>query len=294
MVAGSGFLLGDIEVTPITDIECFEAPLSFVFPDFDAARLKDHNHWLEPLHVDQQQVRLAIRSWLLRADGRTILIDAGVGNDKNRPNRPEWHRKTDQHWLNALSGAGLAPKDIDIVLCTHLHADHVGWNTRLADGRWVPTFPNARYIAGKVEYDHWQDTVHKAKDPQTIGHGCWQDSVLPVMEAGQMDLIEDGWELSHGLRLERSAGHTPGHLSLNVKRSGCHAIICNDVMHSPVQIVEPDWSSTFCTDPDLARETRKSLLERIADTEIMLVPAHFRGQGWCRVKRHNGAYVPVF
>lgn len=294
MVAESGFLLGDIEVTPLTDIACFEAPLSFVFPGSDADRLKEHNDWLEPLHVDRGQLRLAIRSWLLRDNGRNILIDTCVGNHKNRPNRPEWHQKSDSHWLDSLAGAGLAPEDIDIVLCTHLHADHVGWNTRLEDGRWVPTFPDARYIAGRIEYDHWQDMVQKTKDPQTIGHGCWQDSVLPVVEAGQMDLIDDGWELSHGLTLELSSGHTPGHFSLNVNRSGCHAIVCNDVMHSPVQIVEPDWSSTFCTDPDLARETRKSLLERVADTEIMLVPAHFRGQGWCRVKRHKGGFIPVF
>lgn len=294
MAAGSSFLLGDIEVTPLTDIACFEAPLSFVFPDYYAERLKEHSQWLEPLHVDRDHVRLAIRSWLLRDHGRTILIDAGVGNHKNRPNRPEWHQKTDEHWLNDLAVEGLAPADIDVVLCTHLHADHVGWNTQLKDGRWVPTFPNARYLAGRIEYDHWQEMLRHAPDPQMIGHGCWQDSVLPVMEAGQMDLVEDGWELSHGLTLDLSAGHTPGQLSLDVKRNGCHAIVCNDVMHSPVQIVEPAWSSTFCTDPDLARVTRKSLLERIADTDIMLVPAHFRGQGWCRVKRHKGGFAPVF
>lgn len=290
----AGFLLGDIEVTPVADIECFEAPLSFVFPDFDAERLKDHGHWLEPLFVERGQVRLAIRSWLLRDNGRTILIDTCVGNHKDRPNRPEWHQKTDSHWMDALAGAGLSPEDIDVVLCTHLHADHVGWNTRLEDGRWVPTFPKARYIAGKTEFDHWKAMVEAADDPQSVAHGSWQDSVLPVMEAGQMDLVEDGWELSRGLTLELAPGHTPGQLSLNATRSGTHGIFCIDAIHSPVQIVEPDWSSTFCSDAALARTTRKALLDRLADTQSLLIPSHFRGQGWCRVKRQGDGFIPAF
>ena len=220
----SHFLLGDIEVTALTDIGTFSAPLSFVFPDSDAERLRDHSHWLEPLHMDQGHVRLAIRSWLLRDNERTILIDACVGNHKNRPNRPEWHQKTDGHWLNALAGTGLGPEDIDIVLCTHLHADHVGWNTKLEDGRWVPTFPNARYITSEIEYNHWQTMVREAPDPLSIVHGSFQDSVLPVMEASQMDLIQDGCELSHGLTLDLTPGHSPGHLCLNVKRGGSHGI----------------------------------------------------------------------
>ena len=289
----SRFMLGNIEVTAIADIDSFDVPLAFIFPGSDPGRLHHHRQWLEPQHMESGHVRLAVRSWLLRDASRTILIDTCVGNDKYRSSRPEWHQRNDRSWLKALEAAGVGPQDVDIVLCTHLHADHVGWNTRLENGRWVPTFPNARYITSEIEYHHWQEMLNGAQDPLTVGHGCLQDSVLPVVDAGQMDLVHDGRELSHGLTLDLSAGHTPGHLSLDVRRKGNRGIFCGDVLHSPIQIIEPDWSSAFCTDPGLARSTRRTLMENIADTDSLLVPAHFRGSGRCRIKSRGNGFMPV-
>ena len=286
------FEIGDVTVTEIRDLPRFEIPLTTLFPGSDPERLAPDMAWLSPDFVDGGLVRLVIRSWLLQLNGRTILIDACVGDHKERPARPEWHRRSDGTWLSALAACGLAPQDIDIVFCTHLHADHVGWNTRLEDGRWVPTFPNARYITSRTEFEFWQNEVARQDGP--VGHGSFEDSVLPVMEAGRMDLVDDGWQLTDGLVLRPSPGHTPGHMSLDLARGGGRGVFCGDAIHSPVQILVPEWSSAFCSDPARARATRLSLLEDLAGTDTLLVPMHFGGAGRCRVGHDGRAFTPLF
>ena len=286
-------VIGDIRIDRIVDMEGPFAELGFLIPDAPPDLIARHADWLKPRFIaPDDQVVMSFHSLLIRTPRRTILVDACIGNDKQRPERPAWHERRGP-WLDNLRALGVAPEDIDLVTCTHLHADHVGWNTRLENGRWVPTFPNARYITSEIEYHHWQEMLNGAQDPLTVGHGCLQDSVLPVVDAGQMDLVHDGRELSHGLTLDLSAGHTPGHLSLDVRRKGNRGIFCGDVLHSPIQIIEPDWSSAFCTDPGLARSTRRTLMENIADTDSLLVPAHFRGSGRCRIKSRGNGFMPV-
>ena len=290
----SEFKLGHMTVTPITDIDPFSLPLTGIFPTADPDLLSNHASWLQPEFLWDGHIHLAVRSWLLRDDHQTILIDACVGNHKERPLRVDWHQRNDTSWLKALSKAGVQPDDVDVVFCTHLHADHVGWNTKLEDGRWVPTFPNARYITSRTEYEYWERETAAAPAGQPVGHGCFDDSVRPVMEAGQMDLVTDGWELAPGLILESSPGHTPGHLSLCFSRDGTEGLFCGDAIHSPVQMIQPDWSSAFCADPDLARKTRIALLERLADTDTLLIPAHFRGKARCRVLSDGNSFLPKF
>ena len=276
--------LGGYRLTPVVEIADFALPLAEFLPD-SAGEAVDWPDWIGPETLSAGRVRLAIRSWLLRGDGRTILVDTCVGADKHRPNWPDWHRR-DAGWLGALAATGCRPEDVDIVLCTHLHADHVGWNTRLVDGRWVPTFPRARTLAGRIEYEHW------AARPEADKHGAFADSVLPVMQAGRIDLVEDGWEMGRGLTLTTAPGHSPGHLLLDMDH-GDGAVLCGDVIHTPLQLHRPSWSSAFDTDPAAARASRRALLDRVADTPRWLVPAHFADPGWMRIAADGAAYRPA-
>jgi glyoxylase-like metal-dependent hydrolase (beta-lactamase superfamily II) len=286
------FALGNMTVTEICDIRSFEIPLVTIFPQSDPRELQSHLRWLEPGFLAQDNVRLVVRSWLLKRNGRNILVDACVGNHKQRPFRPDWHERDDCSWSDTLAECGLQPEDIDIVFCTHLHADHVGWNTKLKNGTWVPTFPNARYVTSRTEYTHWEKET--ATSELQVGHGCFEDSVLPVMDSGQMDLVTDEFELAKGLVLRSSPGHTPGHMSIEASCENQVGIFCGDVIHSPIQMIKPDWSSAFCSNPRQAQQTRTNLLESLCDTSRLLIPMHFGGSGRCQVLRHADAFLPDF
>ncbi len=290
----TGFLLGDLEILPIAEIDPFEIPASVIFPDLDLRELEQHCHWLEPQFLLADTIRLVVRSWLLRVDGLTVLVDACVGDHKDRPLRDDWNQRSGGVLLQRLAAQGVAPDDIDFVCCTHFHADHVGWNTQLRDGRWVPTFTRARTLAGRAEFEHWQAAVAAADDERDPRHAPFKDSVLPVHEAGLLDLVEDGYEVTQGLTLRRSPGHTPGHMSINAVRGEKRAILCGDVIHSPIQMLLPDLSTAFCTDKAQATITRRRLLEELANGDDILVPTHFRGTGICRVKSSDGSFRPEF
>lgn len=247
-----------------------------MYPDATREAVERHRGWLEPGSLDPESGALimAFQSYLLRTDRLTILIDTCVGNDKNRPLRPNWHRRN-WPWMDNLRACGVTPEEIDIVLCTHLHTDHVGWNTRLEDGRWRPTFPNARYLFHEKEYAYWQREYRN----QEWLRDAFEDSVLPVVEAGRAVMVAGDHEIDHGLFLEPAPGHTPGAVCLHLKDGGEHAVFCGDLMHHPLQVPEAQWSSIFCTDPELSRQTRMAFVDRFAETDSMVLPAHFIGGG---------------
>lgn len=276
--------LVDLSITGLTDIQTFSLPVKTLFPDFTELHLEELKLWDSSI-VSNGLVHLTVRSWLIRHSGKIILIDGCVGANKERPHHPAWHRRSGLEWLNALSAEGLHPKDIDIVMCTHLHADHVGWNTCLENGVWVPTFPNAKYLCGRLEYDFWLKNYNDFDK-----HGAFADSILPIVEKGKMQLVDDGWELSEGLSVELGPGHTPGHLCLNAKAG---AVFCGDVIHSLLQLKFPELSSAFCSNPKAASETRKKLLLRISETNDFLIPAHFPDPGWVKIKKTNIGYETV-
>lgn len=279
-------ILDDLQITGLTDLDRFDIPLSTLLPGADPSTLEGIE-WLGPDVLSDGILHLKIRSWLLRLNGRVILIDTCVGAHKERPNWPDWHRRDGASWLAALAAEGLGPQDVDIVMCTHLHADHIGWNTQLVDGRWIPTFPNARYVCARTEYDHWVNVAADGGDR----HGAIADSVLPVMEAGVMDLVDDGWELAPGLDLQTAPGHSPGHMCVHANQ-GRGAAFVGDAIHSPVQLARPELSSAFCSDPDQARATRMSLLSDISESDRLLIPAHFPDPGWITVERDGAGYRP--
>jgi glyoxylase-like metal-dependent hydrolase (beta-lactamase superfamily II) len=289
------FKLGPASVTRIVDFDPFILPFDFLLPGCDLNELSGEATLLSPDHVDFEAgtILLSLHSFVLRTGNLTVLIDTCVGEHKPRPRRPDWHERHDTGYLSRLAAAGLSPADIDIVMCTHLHADHVGWNTRLEDGRWVPTFPNARYVVGRTEFEHCRET--EEREPGKHNHGSFADSVLPVVQAGLVEPVDDGFELAMGLEIVPLRGHSPGQigLELNCGAKG-RALFCGDAFHSPVQIFRPHWSSAFCHDPELAGNLRRDLAERSAGDGTILLPAHLRGSHGMRVEvKGDAGFRPI-
>ncbi|MEK9776966.1 MAG: MBL fold metallo-hydrolase [Quisquiliibacterium sp.] len=193
--------------------------------------------------------------------------------------RAHWHLKDDPY-LQRMRAAGIAPEDIDFVMCTHLHADHVGWNTRLEDGRWVPTFPNAQYVFGRTEYEHWLASPF----PNPIMRTAFNDSVLPVVEAGRAMMIDEGEQIDPALSVQMAPGHTPGNLCIYLNGDGDRAVFAGDVIHHPIQVWFPEWSTVACTDPIASAASRRKVLEYCADRGALLLPAHFAAPHGGRVE----------
>jgi glyoxylase-like metal-dependent hydrolase (beta-lactamase superfamily II) len=283
--------LGDFTVASVSDLDRLEFPGRHVFPDFAETVLDEEAHWLAPTFVEpkSKKLLLAFQGFLIRTPRHTVLVDCCIGNDKARPHRPAWHKRTDGPFLDNLAALAVAPEQVDFVLCTHLHADHVGWNTRLRDGRWVPTFPNARYVFARKEYEAWE-RAWRADPSEPESHGAFADSVLPVVEAGRAVLVEQDHQIEDGVWLEPAPGHSPGNVVINIKSGAGRGLCSGDVMHHPVQCARPEWSSNFCEDPALSRQTRTALIERLADSDVRLFAAHFVAPRGGRIVRHGARF----
>jgi glyoxylase-like metal-dependent hydrolase (beta-lactamase superfamily II) len=279
--------IGDVELTRVLEFEGpFEDPMA-LHPGATPELVDKHRHWMEPRILDPKTGRLffTFHSVIIRTKRHLILVDTCSGNNKDRPHKKRYHQN-EWPYLENLSKAGFRPEEIDFVLCTHLHADHVGWNTRLINGRWVPTFPNAKYVFARREFEHWSQ--QDLRDEYSTD-GFFQDSVLPVMETGQTVLVDTTHKFDENVWLEPSPGHTPGHIIVCIESNGQSAVLSGDIMHTALQCAEPQLNSCFCVDPAQARLTRRTFLDRFADTATMVIPGHFPTPtaGWVRSKGGN-------
>ena len=259
-----------------------------IYPDATPEIIAANLDWIAPRFYDPATKLLVttIQGFLIRSKGKLILVDTCVGDCKHRPravfNNQRWN------WLDRLHEAGASPKDIDIVVCTHFHVDHVGWNTQLDNGRWVPTFPRARYVFAKAEWDFWRSEGGR--------HGLSRagdyvaDSVVPIVEAGLADLVATNHVINDEVRLLPAPGHTPGLVSVDLRSGAAHAVIIGDVLHSPLQCKYPDWSTRFCADQAASRVTRKRTLETYADTTTLVFTSHFPSPTAGFLERAAGAY----
>lgn len=223
---------------------------------------------------------LPVQGFLLRTPSHNILVDACVGNDKTVEGHPNWHRRSGTRFMAGLTAAGVTPEDIDYVLCTHLHVDHVGWNTRLSDGRWVPTFANARHLL--------PDPDVQAQRMRNSPH--FKESVLPVIEADQAEMVGPDHMLGDHVRLIPTPGHTPGHVSVLVRDGGTEAIITGDAIHTTAQCRHPEWHFRFDDDPVAAVAARKALLEMAVDKGCLVLGSHFALPSTGRVCTEGEAY----
>ncbi|MGK5638183.1 MBL fold metallo-hydrolase [Streptomyces sp. URMC 126] len=246
--------------------------------------------WLRPdFTAPNGAPLLSSHTFAFETGGRRVLVDTGIGNGKSRAN-PAWHR-LDTDYAHRLTAAGFPPDSVDLVVLTHLHTDHVGWNTRAAaDGSWVPTFPNARYVTSRTEWDYW---AGRWGDMEESRRRMFHDSVHPIRDAGLLDLldVQDGPAvLAPGLRLLPTPGHTPGHVALELRSGGSSAVVTGDCVHHPVQLARPHITSCVDTDPGQAARTRRALLASLAGTDALLLGTHFPPPTAGRVTADGAGY----
>lgn len=285
--------LGDVTVTRVKEYygPVQLSPADF-FPDSTEPDWETNRDWLAPDFWDPATNTCvsAIQTWVLRSEGRTILVDTGVGNHKERPYAPVWSR-LDTTFLDDLVRAGIRPEEVDVVINTHLHIDHVGWNTRLDGRTWVPTFPNATYLMPQRDFDFWNPiNNHKS----VLGRGnqnVFEDSVAPVHDAGLAQLWDGTFQIDKNLRLDLAPGHTRGSSVLTLESGSDRAVFVGDLLHNPLQIVAPHTNSCFCEDPAESRATRDKLLGRASDDNALLFPAHLGGHGAVEVIRDGSTFA---
>jgi glyoxylase-like metal-dependent hydrolase (beta-lactamase superfamily II) len=273
--------VGDVVVTKLVELE-LAGKATWILPAATRENLL-RDAWLRPHFVTEQgDALMSVHAFVVESQGRRIVVDTCIGNDKQLP-IPAWSQRKGP-FLADLAGAGFPAESIDTVLCTHLHVDHVGWNTRRENGRWVPTFANARHLWSRREYEHW-DTA--APDDYT---SVLAESVRPVFDAGLVDLVADDHAVTDEVRLEPTPGHTPGHVSVHIRSRGEEAVITGDLMHHPVQIAHPEWGSRADHDKAQAEATRLAFLRRYADRPVLVLGTHFAGPTAGRLVRDGDSY----
>ena len=262
-----------------------------MFPKFDQQAFDAQKGWMVPEHVEPGSDRLvgSVHSWIVKTPKHTILIDTCLGNHKQRTN-PGW-RNLDTPFLSRMKACGCDPESVDLVMCTHLHVDHVGWNTKLENGRWVPTFPNAKYLFARREYAHWES---ERRNNDHVNDGSFDDSVLPIVEAGKAVMIDSDDQPDPLLTIRDYPGHTPGSIAINLRDGDRQACFSGDIMHHPIQVYRPRWSSRFCTDPVQSADTREKILAHCADCNSLMLPAHFGAPHAGRVRRKGDGFFFAF
>ena len=263
--------IGEVTVAKIVELEVTGGS-RFILPQATPEAILPIG-WLQPDFADERgRLKMSIHALVVETPSRRIMVDTCLGNDKENRRIPTWNR-LQTSFLADLAAAGYPRESIDTVVCTHLHVDHVGWNTMLVEDRWVPTFPNARYLMGCVEFEHWTDQ-HEREDMAVV----LADSVTPVWDGGLVDLVETDHRICDEVSLVPTLGHTPGHVSARVVSQGEEALITGDFMHHPCQIARPEWSSSADSTPMQARQTRERMLAELADTPTLVIGTHFAGR----------------
>jgi glyoxylase-like metal-dependent hydrolase (beta-lactamase superfamily II) len=290
--------IGDMRIDRLVEIPALPLDKAFLFGNVTDEVIAANRGWLDHRYIEPQTGRfiLSHHSYVVRTPRWTAIVDTCCGNHKERPGTPFWHR-LNQPYLENMAALGIRPEDVDFVMCTHLHVDHVGWNTRLVDGRWVPTFPKARYLMGRTEYDHW-DRQHRQKPGRAVNRGSFEDSVLPVVAAGQAEFVDSDHcvfdDREATFRFMPAPGHTIGNMMIDLRGGHDHAVVSGDVIHHPIQCAAPWLSNAADFDLDTARATRVKLLEQLADTPSILLPAHFPAPTAGRVISNGSAFRFAF
>lgn len=266
--------LGNFEIDCVVELAKPFLKIMDFFPDLTQDMIDEARGKIPPGHLtDDDMLVLSFHSYVVKTGRYNILVDTCCGNDKERPSRPEFSNMNNDY-LGALGRAGVTAEDIDFVMCTHLHWDHIGWNTRLINGEWVPTFPNAKYIMARREYEHW-DRVYQSGEPNRHRNG-FEDSVLPIIRAERAVLVDDDHEVDTGIWLEPCHGHSPGNVVINLKSGDARGVLSGDVIHHHIQLLHPHISPVPADmDSELSRKTRTAFIEKHADTGHLLFPGHF-------------------
>ncbi|MBI3514500.1 MAG: MBL fold metallo-hydrolase [Proteobacteria bacterium] len=282
--------IGAYEITRVAEIDRMGVDPKFLFGNVTPEIIAANRGWLGPVFIEpDDKLVLSFHTFVIRTKHHVILVDTCNGNDKRRPSMMAWDGlKTP--YLENLAAAGVRPEDVDYVMCTHLHTDHVGWNTRLVDGKWVPTFPRAKYLMAKTEFDYF-NTVHQSNPPQPVNRGSFIDSVLPIVEHGRAVMVDTDHVLEgadgNGIWLVHAPGHTPGGVQIRVGARDRLAVLSGDIIHHPLQLAEPTLSNPADVDPAVAVKTKLKLMNECADSGLTLLTGHFPDPTAGQVTRHG-------
>ncbi len=281
-VAVERFEIGDISVTKIIDLVEMMSP-RILYVDKTRDDFDPHLDWLQPNFLaEDKAMLLSIHSFVVQTAHHKILVDTCVGNHKERAGFPQWNGREGKY-LNNLAAAGLTPEEIDFVFCTHMHVDHTGWNTRLIDGRWVPTFPSAKYLFNRGEWEAWKD------QPGEFEQAVLAQNINPIIEANKVEWLDGAWEIDDCVRLLPTPGHTLGHCSVELTSRGQRAIITGDMLIHPVQIAEPDWQQAADADKGMAVATRTQFIEQACDSDLLVLGTHFNTPTAVRIVSEGGS-----
>jgi glyoxylase-like metal-dependent hydrolase (beta-lactamase superfamily II) len=278
----SEWKIGDVTIKRIIETEGAWRG-TWILPSATAENVRKEADWLCPVFSNEEgKLNMSIHALVIESQGKSIIVDTCIGNDKVRSN-PAWN-KLKLPFIEDLAKTGYRPDQIDYVVCTHLHVDHVGWNTRLENGKWVPTFTNARYILGGTEWDYWS-TFDGAdmRDPV-------EDSVRPIVEQHKADLVDPTHKITSEVWLEPTPGHTPGHMSVRISSKGKDAVITGDLMHHPIQCKYPEWDDGFDSDGALAKKTRRAFCEKYADSGVLVFGTHFATPSAGKITRGGDSF----
>ena len=275
--------VGNIKITRVVEMQVTGGS-RFILPQAIPETILPMQ-WLQPHFADEQgKLIMSIHALVIETADRKMIVDTCIGNDKKR-NIANWSN-LQLPFLEDLQKAGYDRFEIDTVMCTHLHVDHVGWNTMLMDSEWIPTFPNAEYLMGKKEYEYW----HNA-EPDQLNEGLLEDSVKPVFDAGLVKLVPMDFEVCEGIYFEATPGHTPGHVSIHIESQGQHALITGDSFHHPCQIEKVQWSSSADYDQIASKQTRESLLTKYGDSNVLIIGTHFATPTAGYLRKKGSTYV---
>ena len=279
------FRLGDVEITYVEELT-LPTSVRWMLEGVERDAVAACSSWMQP-HCQNADGYLlqSIHTLVVRTPDRLMLVDTGVGNGKERGGGIPAFNLLDTDFLDRLAAAGVDPDEVDTVLCTHMHTDHVGWDTHLEDGRWVPTFPNARHLFVEQEWMHWHEVARDAEATARL----LADSITPVFEAGLVDLVPADYQVTEQVRLVPSHGHSPGHVTVEVTSGGRTAALIGDVMHSPLQAAFPDVKPPLDRELEAPARARHAVLERYADTDTLVLGAHWP---WppALIRREGDAY----
>jgi glyoxylase-like metal-dependent hydrolase (beta-lactamase superfamily II) len=288
----SAIKLGTVTIKRVVEQQAAIFNALEFFPTLTKAVLDENRSWLQPTFIEPvtDKLVLCIQSYIVQTPHHNIVIDTCVGNHKPRPTRPMWNMLSTDRYEKGLAAAGLTVDDIDYVMCTHLHVDHVGWNTRLDNGRWVPTFPKAKYVFAERELAHWTNT--EKGDPSACP---WiTDSVLPIVAAGRTEVVKSNHALNELVQLIPTPGHTIDHFSVHVGRQGQDALITGDMIHSPIQARYPELGMRVDYDSKQAGATRREIFGRFCDTSTLFCMAHFPSPSTGRITRWGDGFKFTF
>ena len=272
--------VGRVKITKVVELETVGST-RFILPLATNEEIRKLPWLIPDFATEEGRLKMSIHALVVETPSHRIVVDTGLGNDKEGRSVPTWNNRQGP-FLETLTDAGFPPDSINTVLCTHLHVDHVGWNTRLVGGQWVPTFANARYVFGKTEYEHWRDHSHEP-DKAAV----FDDSVKPIVDAGKAELIPSDHKLCDEISLIPTPGHSPAHMSVLIRSEGEEGLLTGDVAHHPCQMAHLDWSSTADSDPVQSTATRRQLFSRFADRPTLVIGGHYNAG---RIQRDGDAF----